>query len=337
MSHSVASLLTAAGLIVVLDGNRYTVAKDHPNFHRIKDALASKSYDALVNLMDVRSAVKNWLAKDKDFTLTDDQVLYEGRKFSDGVTLKVLKMIEAGADPEPIFAFLRKVRLNPSKTAQDELLLFCVANGFLIHEDGDILAYKSVRSDYTDLHSGKVLNTVGATVEMPRGAVDDDRDRTCSSGLHFASHEYASTWHGRSDTHLLVMKIHPADVVSIPSDYHNQKGRCCKYVVLTELPSDTAKMPVKEVLTDADLGVVKSTGCRGDATCPCGHEKHKVQAEISKLEEALGLYEPSLVAAVHRVTVPKSDAEIAAALKVEVEKIREQLKQARNRFTELTK
>jgi hypothetical protein len=33
----------------------------------------------------------------------------------------------------------------------------------------------------------------------------------------------------------MAIKINPADVVSIPADYDNTKGRCCRYVVASEL------------------------------------------------------------------------------------------------------
>ena len=32
----------------------------------------------------------------------------------------------------------------------------------------------------------------------------------------------------------MIVKIDPADVVSIPVDYNNSKGRCCKYEVIAE-------------------------------------------------------------------------------------------------------
>ena len=34
----------------------------------------------------------------------------------------------------------------------------------------------------------------------------------------------------------MLLKINPADVVSIPIDYNNSKGRCCRYEVIKELP-----------------------------------------------------------------------------------------------------
>ena len=58
----------------------------------------------------------------------------------------------------------------------------------------------------------------------------------------------------------MAVKIDPADVVSIPTDYNNAKGRCCKYTVMSEIKfkdgevSDVfdksvwkAELPVEEV------------------------------------------------------------------------------------------
>lgn len=258
MTKNIASLVTANGILLFIDGTQFTVGNDHPNFNRIKDAIKTKNFAVIPALADIVTSVRNWLNNGQDFELRGDQVYLNSVAFSREITNKVLSMLEAGANAEPLYAFLRKVRANPSKIAQDELLLFCVANGFMIHEDGDIIAYKSVRGNYTDIHSGKFRNAVGDVVTMERGQVDDNRERTCSTGLHFASHEYASTWAGNIDgvnRRLMVMKINPRDVVSIPSDYNNQKGRCCRYEVISELNGGT-QLPKREVYTNADLGVV---------------------------------------------------------------------------------
>jgi len=234
-------------------------------------------------LMDARSAVKSFLSTDKDFALVHDLIQFNGRPFSQAVTDKVLAMIDAGNDAEPLFNFLRNVRQNPSSTAQDELLLFCVANQFMITTDGHILAYKSVRGNYTDIHSGKFDNSVGNTVMMERNAVDDNREQTCSTGLHFASHEYASTWAGDIDgvnRRLMVMKVNPRDVVSIPSDYNNQKGRCCKYEVIAELNGGKA-LPKAEVYDETDLF--------GDGHCHgrCDLQEDELRAELDRKQALL--------------------------------------------------
>jgi hypothetical protein len=70
---------------------------------------------------------------------------------------------------------------------------------------------------------------------MVRAEVDDDRTRTCSYGFHASAYEYAKnfmTFEGK----MVAVKINPADVVSIPADYGNQKLRCCDYTVMFEVP-----------------------------------------------------------------------------------------------------
>ena len=301
MTKNIASLITANGVLLFIDGKQFTVGNDHPNFTAIKTAIKDKNFAVIPALADIVTSVRNWLNAGGDFELRGDQVYLNGEAFSTAITDKVLNMIEAGANADPLYAFLRKVRLNPSKTAQDELLLFCEANGFMIHEDGDIIAYKSVRGNYTDIHSGKFRNAVGDIVTMPRHAVDDNRERTCSTGLHFASHEYASTWAGQIDgvhRRLMVMKINPRDVVSIPSDYNNQKGRCARYEVISELTGNT-RLPKQAVYTNRDLGVNEIARREAAAARARDEEarrvrKAKLEAEIVRKRHVILRYEDEL-------------------------------------------
>lgn len=252
---NVSHLITDSGILLFLDGKQFQIAQDHPNFTLIKGKLSARDYSGLTELMDVRAAVRKWLGLNPRFTLTDDRLALDGEKFTDEVTDKVLRMIDAGNDPQALFNFLTKVRKNPSATAQKELLLFAVANDFMIHADGDILAYKAVRGDYKDIHSGTFLNAVGCVVEVPRHTVDDRREVTCSHGLHFAAYEYALGFGGgRGEWHLMVIKLNPADVVSIPNDYNNQKGRCSRYEVIAEI-DNREPLPKKEVYNGSDFGL----------------------------------------------------------------------------------
>jgi hypothetical protein len=282
MQFNVAHLITDSGILIFVDGKQFQIAQDHPNFRAVKTKLENRDYSDLTDLLDIRAAVRKWLGINPRFTLTNDLLALDGVEFSDRVSQKVLAMIDAGNDPQALFNFLVKVRQNPSNTAQNELLLFCSANKFMIHADGDILSYKAVRQDYKDIHSGSVFYKpchlmtaderakydVGITmgreknvrvstangiteVSMPRFAVDDNRERTCSHGLHFAALGYASSF-GGVGSKMLVLKVNPADVVSIPSDYNNEKGRTAKLVVAAELDRGTA-LPEKEVYNDDDL------------------------------------------------------------------------------------
>ena len=103
-----------------------------------------------------------------------------------------------------------------------------------ITEDGHFLAFKNVKIDYKDIHSGTFDNSVGKVCEMPRYKVDEDKDRTCSSGLHFCSIAYLPSFSDSNGGHTMIVKINPKDVVAIPADYNNTKGRTCKYEVIGE-------------------------------------------------------------------------------------------------------
>jgi acyl carrier protein len=138
-----------------------------------------------------------------------------------------------GFDVQPMLSFLENLMQNPSKRAVDELYGFLEQNSLPITEDGHFVAYKRVRDDYMDFYTGKMDNSVGKEVKMERNQVDDDKDRTCSTGLHFCSLEYLPHYHSNQGR-IVIVKINPADVVSIPSDYNNAKGRACRYVVIEE-------------------------------------------------------------------------------------------------------
>lgn len=296
---TVAFVAGMSGITVMMNGREYVVGRDHPNYTKIKDALVNRRHDELPDLMDTRSAVRKFVGA-AGMALENDQITLAGVKFSRAVTAKVLAMIESGNPAQPIANFLNKVMQNPSKTAQDELFLFCVANGFMIHEDGDILAYKSVRDDYTDIHSGKVLNKVGTVVKMPRNEVDDNRERTCSTGLHFAAHGYATSWHSRSDARLLVIKVNPANVVSIPSDYGNQKARTSEYEIVAEIAHDHRLAP-KEVYERGDFDphakkrdrLTAQMKAQVEAMERLTKERAELDAEMDAVKSAAGAVAPT--------------------------------------------
>jgi hypothetical protein len=259
MTQHVAFTVTEGGVFLLLGTKTYTLNNEHPAYQQVLRALHNREYNKIPGLLDINQAVKDFfLGGDPEFEVHDGIVHYKGRAYTEAVSEKILRMTRQGMAPAPLLNFLRKVRENPSATAQRELFLFVTANGFLIHEDGDIIAYKAVREDYGSVHvapNGTYLdNSVGNIVEMPRNEVDDNRDVTCSNGLHFAAREYARGFTG--GPRLMILKVNPKDVVSIPSDANNRKGRCCRYEVIAEIEEEYMKdtgLPEREVYTDEDF------------------------------------------------------------------------------------
>jgi hypothetical protein len=127
---------------------------------------------------------------------------------------------------------MENLMANPSYRAVNELYGFLEKNNLPITSDGHFLAYKKVREDYKDCHSGTFDNSVGKVVEMERNQVNDNKEQTCSAGLHFCSEGYLRHFGGER---VMILKINPRDVVSIPTDYNDSKGRCCRYEVIGEV------------------------------------------------------------------------------------------------------
>lgn len=251
---NVAHIITPKGITLFIETRHHTIAPTHPSYNAILRRLDAGQYEGIEDLLDAQKAVASVITDLGDgFSVEGALIVLNGSPFSEAVSEKVLRMKASEVNVEPIKKFLAKVRENPSATAQRELLLFCEANGFAIHTDGDIIAFKGVRENFLDIYSGTISNNIGAIIAMPRWQVDDDRTKTCSRGLHFAALEYATTW-SHAIGHVMVMKINPRDVVSIPNDYANQKGRCCRYEVIAELEG-RAPLAHREAYSDSDLGV----------------------------------------------------------------------------------
>ena len=160
--------------------------------------------------------------------------------------MRLIQMYQEGFSIEPMINFMENLMQNPSKRAVTELYGFLEKGALPITPDGSFLAYKKVREDYKDCHTGSMDNSVGQIVEMERNQVDDDKDRTCSTGLHFCSQSYLNHFGG---DRTVILKINPRDVVSIPSDYNDAKGRACRYEVIGELgvkPEDAFTEIVQE-------------------------------------------------------------------------------------------
>jgi len=171
-------------------------------------------------------------------TIDNGAIVYNGEVIHNTLTKRIVKFMGENLPFEPLVKFLENLMQNPSHRAVNELYDFLEAGELPITEDGCFLAFKNVRSNYFDIHSGTFNNQVGGVCEMPRNKVDEDKDRTCSYGLHFCSIAYLPNFSDSDGGHTMIVKINPKDVVAIPADYNNTKGRTCKYEVVAEYKED---------------------------------------------------------------------------------------------------
>jgi hypothetical protein len=236
--------VNVGGKPVLLDGT-------HPTFSAMSRTLAlyKKAVDAdnvkmaktyanrIPKLVSVAETVKYQTAG--AVTLNKDGVLYKGSKIDSSLTKRIIQLLKEGKNVRPMLLFMDNLYKNPDQRAINELYDFLQRCELPITDDGCFMAYKSVRSDYKDCHSGTMDNSVGAVPMMPRKKVDPDRTRTCSDGLHFCSRSYVSGFLP-SGGHLMGVKVNPKDVVSIPNDYDYAKGRAWRYEVVLELADAAA-------------------------------------------------------------------------------------------------
>ena len=141
--------------------------------------------------------------------------------------------------------FLNRLQKNPSQSIKSRLFDFMEGGGIPVDEDGYLIAYKKVRKDYKDIHTGKMDNSVGKVVAMPRTEVVENQNITCAAGLHFCSFSYLGQYSSDPTNRIVIVKVDPQDVVSVPTDYNNTKVRCSRYEVIGEITDHS-----KDVLKD---------------------------------------------------------------------------------------
>lgn len=249
-----AVIITGSGKIAAtINGQSYTIDTDHPKYQVALDAVRNKNWNRFVDLVNITKQVQSYF-EGTDAEIKDGSINYHGQVIHNTLTKRILSFMREGLPHEPLLNFFKNLMDNPSKRAVDELYDFLEAGELPITEDGCFLAFKNVRSNYRDIHSGKFDNSVGKVCEMPRNGVDEDKERTCSYGLHFCSIAYLPHFSDSDGGKTMIVKINPRDVVAIPADYNNTKGRTCRYEVVAEYKEDwRSKLNRNESGWDSEL------------------------------------------------------------------------------------
>lgn len=256
MSNAFPYLIQGSNVVVVIDNKPHTISKTHITFTKVVDAIKAQDWDLVRDIIEPKKVVLNY--GQGHVSIQGDKFFWKGQEMHNALTNKMVQMLGEGFPIEPLVLFMENLMANPSRRAVTELYGFLEKGELPITPDGHFLAYKKVREDYKDIHSGTMDNSVGQIVQMERNEVDDDKDRTCSTGLHFCSKDYLPNFGSGPGNRVMILKINPADVVSIPSDYNDTKGRACRYEVIGELETDiesafTASVQVNANTWDTDL------------------------------------------------------------------------------------
>lgn len=218
---------------VFFNGRMCSVPHTDSHFDDLRAHLANPEHDHefLENILDKPQRISR--LSEGLVEVIGSTVYYKGIAAHSTLTYRLLEMLDNGENAVIWARFLERVMENPSERSRSCLYDFLNKWKAPITEDGHFIAFKRVRSDYKDIHSGKFDNSPGSIVQMPREGVNPDPDESCSRGLHVAASSYLGSFYATStDSKVLACKVDPADVVAVPRDYGFAKMRVCRYEVL---------------------------------------------------------------------------------------------------------
>lgn len=245
-------IITGQGITAVVDGETMTITSDNPSYGQVLDAIKRGEEPwRIAELFRAANAVKRYLKGVVEVDELLGEVTYNGETIANVVVDRILQFMSDGLPVDPLIKFLENLMLNPSRRSIQELYKFLEYKALPITDDGCFIAYKGVTSEYLDYHTGKVSNRVGAVNEMARGNVDDDFRVHCGTGYHVGSLDYAKSFGG--DQTVVVCKVNPKDVVSVPEDCSCQKLRTAKYEVVDLFQGEIERPLVKAASPYGDL------------------------------------------------------------------------------------
>ena len=238
-------------------GKPVKVEKSAPEYNRIIacfDLPEDQQADAIAGLIDKKVGE----FEQDGFKINPDSVTYEGKRLPTALANKVRSIAQEGLPVKLFKKFWDSLQHNPSANSVRQLYDFLAYKELPITEDGCFIAYKGVNRNGYSCHGnlntkvlqgvvdkrGRIENNVGDTIDVLRRDVDDNRDHGCSFGLHVGSLDYAKSF---SNGRVLIVKINPAEVVSVPEDCACQKCRVSKYEII-----DSFDTEIKSAVCDED-------------------------------------------------------------------------------------
>jgi hypothetical protein len=229
-------IATPNGITVFVDGQPYYVTEEHPKFERILEIVEntdeSETLEEFMSIVKPPSEHELKTSVNGPLVYENEKIYFREGEYNEELEPRLCQEIEMlnrrGMSLEPVVNFCRNMVQNPSYDSRQRMFSFLNNEGLPITPDGHFLAYKYVRDDFYDAHSGTVLYEIGTSVKMNRRDCDDNPNNSCSTGLHVGGLDYAS--YGPKT---LVLKVNPKDVVTVPYN-ESQKMRTCEVFVVKE-------------------------------------------------------------------------------------------------------
>lgn len=220
-------LVTKGSITLHYNGQTRVVAKDDPRFEQVLQAIRIDQLDTIPGIVDTEAALRA-----QGLNAVDGLVHVAGEAMPPELNDRIMEYQAQQLPFSSLLRFWDNLKLNPSFNSRKQLFKFLENKGHSLTEDGCFIGYRGVTEDFKDKHSKSFNNAPGQVCEIPRSAVDDNPENTCSFGLHVGGYEYAKDF--ASGGKLVLVKVNPKDVVAVPNDYNGQKMRVCRFEVLKE-------------------------------------------------------------------------------------------------------
>jgi hypothetical protein len=225
--------LSDSSISAFFNGKLHSIPSSYEYFEEVAEHLSQDEhdYDFLETHIDKPSRLAR--LSEGAVSVVGSTVYYAGSPVHTALALRLLNLLDAGRDATIWARFMDLVMKNPSPRSKECLYEFLNVWNAPLTQDGHFIAFKRVRGNYRDIHSGKFDNSPGKVVQVPRESVDPDPKSTCSYGLHVAASSYLDSYYATTDGYkVIACKVSPEDVVAVPGDYNFAKMRVCKYEVL---------------------------------------------------------------------------------------------------------
>ncbi len=245
-NNMISFIISGGGTIsLYLNTSSYIIDTSHQSYSKILSILNSNDYinqyNELLSLANPTNALRQYCSDNttvNNISIEDGEIVYNGQTLHNCLSDRILELYNNGYPFKPMLKFLENVMTSKSYRAINELYKFLEHKNLPITSDGCFIGYKKVRDDYLDFYTGTISNKIGDKPSMKREDVNDNCNQGCSQGYHIGTLQYAANDFHPNQGHVMLCKVNPKDVVSVPIDCNCQKVRVCAYEVIGELPPD---------------------------------------------------------------------------------------------------
>lgn len=239
-------------------GKTFTLSSSDENFGPALELLkqitnTEDKLPLIEKLENVVAPSKKIIESSEHVKIENGVVFYKNKPINNTITERIIWGIKEGFNMTPYINFLENLMGNPSFRSVNQLYNFIEKHKMGITDDGYILGYKRIKNDFCDIYTGTIDNSPGQYITMERNLVSDDSDLTCHYGLHFCAFTYLKFYGNNTGNRIVIVKVNPRDIVSVPRGHAAAKVRCCAYLVLSEYLGNTDMLSEKPVFDTSSL------------------------------------------------------------------------------------